>query len=1736
MNARESAKSTEFSEFASKTNKQSTRQNSQDRSQCDIAIVGMSGIYSSANNLVDFWKAIVRGTDCTRLVRENEWLRDDYYNRNSTSFEQAYCGRGGFIDGIEFDPVKYGVMPNSVNGADVDQFAALRVACEALIDAGIDRTHFNGERAEVLVGRVGAPGNGVMNMIQCGTTIIEFIDILKHLHPEHTEEELKVLATALRNSLQPCSADTIPGVMPNILAGRIAGRLGFRGRSMVIDSACASSLIAIETGVRDLQSGMCDLVLAGGVHINSLAVFYQMFCGLGALSRREIISPFDDEADGTLLGDGVGMVVLKRLGDAIENGDRIYAVIKGVGSSSDGLGTSMLAPSWAGEALAMERAYEMAQVSPHTVGLLEAHGTATPTGDVTEMTAVQKVFKADETHRQWCALGSVKSNFGHTQAAAGVAGIMKTALALYQKILPPTLNVSNPNKQIDWQNSPCYVNSRARIWIHPQVHAKVDLKKYPGLNFDTPPRRAAVSAFGFGGVNAHVVLEEHCDAIESDRNSPFPEWESEVCLFAGETIEGLLAQLTETREFAQGVNALSLKDVAYTLFLRYQKAGKEKKKENENGSEKEKEKETRQFKVSIVASSLLDLSSKLEKVLTAMAHASDSETFAKGAKSAMHPDIYFTGNVDARSGRVAFVLPGLGAAYPNMLSDLSAHFPDVRAVFDFVDQLALANGATELPSEKIFPNPYKIESSKSSVALLANEDSAVVMLLMAEWALYTVLQELGIKPDVLVGVSTGEFAVLNISGACDVLETAPSFYKFSTTVAREVPQDSLADLRSLKIDIDGKQVEELLKDIEPKVYLAAALSPTQSLVSGDKAAIAEAQNILRAKNITSNLLPTAIPYHTPLVAGHIKPDNEELAKLPLNAPLIESWSCSMAAQYPTDSKALREISTNLFTRPIRLQETIEKIYETGVTKFIEVGPKGVLTSVISETLEGKPHLAVASNRAVGSAIGQLNHLVAALACHDVPLDLNYLFKRRNPKDLDFSAPIKAPSKSNMFLRMIYPSLSVDDQTAGRLRDSFVTARRESYNADAAQNVAPFVAANAASVVTGNPMAGSLANPAANAEINAAINPAAHTPLNPAINPAAKATEYSSVSFAAHSTTPPAFQPGSAHDQSHRGEQVLAYQSFLPNGLPSNCELLSAGLFALQVEQNSVTAQLNLNIFDHQYLVDHAIGGMVSTAYGAERVFLLPLTVALELMTEAASLLSPQMVAVKLKSIRALRRIKVGLNGTRVTVTSKASSSQANTYEASIFIHQEDDGIIPGVADSAAAMSCEIEFSSNYPATKKVDTATLVTSSQAPALRPEQLYGMDTMFHGPRMQSVLNLTRLNRKQILGQVAARPASGWLTEQQNPQFVSNPLLLDNATQLVLFHLYEHDLPANALLPFLVESLEIFADLSSLRGEITVFAELSSITNRGTEADVTLIASDGSVLAKFNTICSRGIALEEPWKTFIYDPLNCHPAGINTEEVLSLVPDSPLWAVASFGNTDLPSDEVTLTWLMDYIFNQTEQRYCELAFKTGPRRREWLMGRLAAKQAVRALLLKLHGVNVALADIVIMQNDVGKPFASGEFVNQLGWMPLVSLSHKDGQVIAVAAHPQMGDSIGIDLENCAEREEGFERLAFTELEQDSLARVSQEAKKIMMAALWSCKEAAAKASGMGLRNNPKSIQIHSAVTDQSPDFSQFWQAEITSDQFKIILPVLIKASEKNVVAISSLAAQTQAEPVLSY
>ncbi len=468
-----------------------------------IAIVGMSCIFPGAPSLDQFWQNIVGGIDSIREVSSSEWDATTY--RNKSSFGKIYCSRGGFItEYADFNPLEFGIMPSSLRGADPDQFISLRVAAEALRDAGYHHKSFDGERAEIILGRTMAPGAGSLNLIQHGQTVDQVTEILTAVCPQLREDQLELIAQRLKDGLKPCNADTIPAVMPNVLSGRIANKLGFRGRNLILDAACASSLIAVEEAINRLLAGHADLAIAGGVHINSHPYFYQMFCELGALSSSGTIRPFDDNADGTILGEGVGMVVLKRLDDALRDENRIYAVIRGIGSSSDGRGGGTLAPNIAGEALAMRRAYDMAGVSPRTVELLEAHGTGTRLGDFVEMKAVQQVFcdesqdaRSDAGTKPWCAIGSVKSMIGHTQAASGVAGLIKAALALYHRVLPPTLNVGTPNTQFDWNKSPCYINNSQRTW------------NTEGEAIErATPRRAAVSAFGFGGVNAHAILEE----------------------------------------------------------------------------------------------------------------------------------------------------------------------------------------------------------------------------------------------------------------------------------------------------------------------------------------------------------------------------------------------------------------------------------------------------------------------------------------------------------------------------------------------------------------------------------------------------------------------------------------------------------------------------------------------------------------------------------------------------------------------------------------------------------------------------------------------------------------------------------------------------------------------------------------------------------------------------------------------------------------------------------------------------------------------------------------------------------------------------------------------------------------------------------------------------------------------------------------------------------------------------
>ena len=509
----------------------------------EVAVVGMACIFPQAPNLGAFWENILGQVDAI-TDPPDDWGADLVFDPESQANDRIYTKRGGFLAELSrFNSLEYGVMPREVEGGEPEHFLALQVAQEALKDAGYLSRPFPRERTQVILGRGTYINRGYVSILQHGLVVDQTIRLLARLHPEHSREELESIRAELKASLPPFNAETAPSLAHSVMCGRIANRLDLMGPAFTVDAACASSLIAVDLGIKDLLNDSCDVALTGGVQVSTTFPISQLFCQLGALSRKGQLRPFHAEADGTLLGEGVGIVVLKRLGDARRDRDRIYAIIKTVGVASDGKAMGVLAPRVEGEVLAMRRAYQARGIPPESIGVLEAHGTGTPIGDATEIEALTRIFGERNGDFPSCALGSVKSMIGHCIPAAGIAGFIKVALSLYHKVIPPTLHCDSPNPALN--RTPFYLNPEPRPWIHCGVE----------------PRRAAVSAFGFGGINSHAILEE---VPEEPPVNLHGHWDSEVFVLAADSLRELVQRGKQLRRLLAGDPTFALRELAYT--------------------------------------------------------------------------------------------------------------------------------------------------------------------------------------------------------------------------------------------------------------------------------------------------------------------------------------------------------------------------------------------------------------------------------------------------------------------------------------------------------------------------------------------------------------------------------------------------------------------------------------------------------------------------------------------------------------------------------------------------------------------------------------------------------------------------------------------------------------------------------------------------------------------------------------------------------------------------------------------------------------------------------------------------------------------------------------------------------------------------------------------------------------------------------------------------------------------
>ena len=887
-----------------------------------IAIVGMSALFPDAPNLHQYWDNIINKIDSIIDIPKSRWNIEDYYDIDSEAPDKTYCKRGGFIPDIDFNPMEFGIPPNILEVTDVTQLLGLLVAKSAMKDAGY------GETSDEVLDATGVILGVTSGMKLLGslTSRLQYPIWEKVLRRSGiSESDTGQIIEKMKKAYVRWEENSFPGLLGNVIAGRIANRLNLGGTNCTVDAACASSLSAMKMAISDLLEYRSDMMIAGGVDADNSPMMYLCFSKTPAFTKGENPRPFDEDSGGVMIGEGLGMVVLKRLEDAERDGDRIYAVVKGIGTSSDGKFKSIYAPRSGGQAKALRRAYEDANVEPLCIGMLEAHGTGTAAGDVAEFEGLKEVFTEKKPEKscypdyQHIALGSIKSQIGHTKAAAGIAGLIKTALALHHKILPPSINIDRPSKKLGIENTPFYLNTEPRPWIT-----------------DGEPRRAGVSAFGFGGTNFHYVLEE----LQNVHSGPFR------------------MHKTSQTVFLSAATPKELDKACNNLLAELETEGAEQRHSQLLESSRENSIPKKHARLGFVTDSLENTVELLGQAISTLESKADKKEWnVKG--------IVYREKALETKGKVVALFSGQGSQYMNMAKELFFNFPAMASPFSALDKLFTGkNGksaaAARPLSDLVFPiavfEDEELEAQQAQLQLTENVQPAIGGI---SAGLLRIARDAGLQIDFAAGHSFGELTALWAAGVI----AEDDYYKlaYARGQAMAAPDDPDFDAGSM-LAVMG-EVEKLEADLTefPDVVMANLNSKKQVVLAGPTADILQAHDALKVKKYTVVKLPVSAAFHTPLVGHAQKPFAKAIRSVKFNKPQIPVYSNATAKAYPATAKTIQKQLESHILNSVRFREEIENIHQAGGRIFIEFGPKNVLTKLVDNILSGEEYTAVALN-------------------------------------------------------------------------------------------------------------------------------------------------------------------------------------------------------------------------------------------------------------------------------------------------------------------------------------------------------------------------------------------------------------------------------------------------------------------------------------------------------------------------------------------------------------------------------------------------------------------------------------------------------------------------------------------------------------------------------------------------------------------------------------------------------
>jgi len=1752
----------------------------------DVAIIGMDCIFPSAPDINVFWQNIVSKVDAITDVPPDRWDPEIYFDPDSTSNDRVYCKRGGYLGQTQFNPLNYGIMPNAVHGGDPSQFLALKIAYQALENAGYLNQLENRERVEVILGRGNFLDPGSGNAVLHSTGIEQGLELLSSLHPEHTQEDLEAIKKDLKATLPNFGPDNVPSLMPNITTGRIANRLGLMGPNFTVDAACASALIATELGIYDLLNRKCDLALVGGIFMLPDVLFPIIFCQLRALSQQSQIRPFDKNADGTIIGEGVGTLILKRLEDAERDGDIIYAVIKGIGTSSDGRASSVTAPRVEGEELALKRAYEMSGVSPQTIELIEAHGTGTPIGDRAEIEALTRVFGTRGESYPWCALGTVKSMIGHTMHAAGAAGLIKAALAIYNKVLPPTLHCDEPHPALE--QTPFYINSEARPWIHGAQDA---------------PRRAGISAFGFGGINAHIVLEEYPSTNENKASNHLLHWDTEVCILQGQSRQSLIQRAQQLEQYLEVNPKVPLKDLAYTLNTTL---------------------DDMPYILATVASSPEDFKRKLQYSLQ---HLSDTQcTEIKDIRG-----IYFFEKPVSKDRKLAFMFPGDGSQYVGMLSDLCIHFPEVRACFDELDAAFIPQQRNYLPSQIIFPLSTFTKAEKLQLEeRIWPISTAVGAVFTANKALFTLLTHLQLQPDVILGHSTGEISALFAS---EIVELGlQHICEFGPLYERLVAEAGIPELNTVAVEANYELVSAIVDKIDGNIYITMDNSPRHVVVFGEPHAMEQAINELQSRGINYEKLPINRAYHTPLFRAANEYFRQFFYEQHIRIPTIEMWSCVTGQPYPQDIAEIQKLAIDSCVRPVKFKGAIEAMYAAGVRIFVEVGPRDNLTTFVDDTLQGYPHLAVSSNVPNQSGTAQLNHLVGVLAAQGIAMRLDNLYARRAPRRLSLDEahiPDTKDSTTSMMLPLAMPSLkkfslkrstketdatqtnfeattkphltmpsapspivsqepkdgfapevsqwlektalkeyaiAVEGDISGvslqamedyfqtmqhflevqqRVMQAYLTRGHASQKQGQGSVDQPIAVKTPQKVDTEEPSVCpppelEKSQPEGIAEVS--LQSLTQTVLNVVSERTGYPTEVLNLDMDMEAELgidsikrieilgsfqdkfplleqkqidigqlieqvgglrtlqqvidflrerlgpsetpmiPTPSHPGELDVSGTEKATLEEHPSSKVSGISTETQpfLFNSNIISYIPNQELVIRR-QIDLSEDIFLNDHTIGSYISAADETLKLLCpVPASISMEMMAEVASRLMPGKLLIGMKDIKVHRWILVEGEKPK-TIQISARKQTADEKEVVVGVWDIRESTEHESIQSSPHVEGTMVFGDTYPDSPPVEPFSLQTE-RLPKYSAEQMYKEKLMFHGPQFQGLVLLDRLGEDGIVGQVEALPNTELFRSNPNPQFITDPFLIDAVSQLAAYWPLEYLETDFNVYPIRLKALHLYGPKPCPSERFRSQVRIRQVTSRLLSADIDVIGVD-------DCIRMRLIGWES-WRAHGIHKLPnllSHP----TEVSRSVLWDTPILkfpALESFQcyRLDISGPDQAILkqlWVQAMLSQQEKETWRNLKERE-TRQTKWLSGKVAAKDALIMFLKAHHGIELSPADIEITADEHGRPVPQGAWTEHVPVVPALSITHTDGLAAVLVGNCANDQRIGIDVELLRQNMPGFDRLAFAAEEQSLLNSLDESSRQEWMTRFWCAKEAVAKALGRGLTEGPQSLAVQQINT----------------------------------------------------